>query len=117
VGAVLAAVVGDPGPIDSSAGRLLPGAFTLHQLRLAVGDLAFFKILKRWTQQRKGDNVTTDEFIALAEKISGQELDDLFETWLFALGRPELPESLGVARASASGAASAMLLRPREMRR
>jgi aminopeptidase N len=64
---------------------------TLHQLRLAVGDAVFFRILKRWTQQRSGDNVTTEEFIALAERTSGQELDDLFQTWLFTPGRPELP--------------------------
>lgn len=111
-------VVGDPGPAEIFGLHVYyRGAMTLHQLRLAVGDPAFFKILKRWTQKRKGDNVTTDEFIALAEEISGQELDDLFETWLFALGRPELPQSLGVARASTSGAASAMPLTPPEMRR
>ena len=111
-------IVGDPGP-DEIFGLpvYIRGAMTLHQLRLAVGDPAFFATLKRWTQERKGDNVTTDEFIALAEKVSGAELDDLFETWLFTPGRPELPESLGVARASASGAASAMLLRPHGMRR
>ena len=30
-----------------------------------------------------GGTVTTDEFIALAEKESGMQLDDLFKTWLF----------------------------------
>lgn len=106
--------VGDPGP-DHLFDLFVyyRGAMTLHQLRLAVGDTAFFKILKRWAQQRKGDNVTTEEFIALAEKISGQELDDLFQTWLFTLGRPELPQSLGVAaRASALSAAPPLPLSP-----
>jgi len=99
---------GDPG-VDELFGLpvYIRGAMTLHQLRLAVGDPAFFAILKRWTQERKGDNVTTDEFIALAEKISGVELDDLFETWLFTPGRPELPAPPFVAARSASDAAAA----------
>jgi aminopeptidase N len=79
-----------------------------------VGDRVFFKILKRWAQKREGDNVTTDEFIALAEKASGEELDELFETWLFTPGRPELSEPLGAeaARTSAAAAAGAIRLRP-----
>ena len=84
-------VVGDLGPdllFDDAV--YFRGAMTLHELRLAVGDRVFFKILKRWAQKREGDNVTTDEFIALAEKASGEELDELFETWLFTPGRPEL---------------------------
>ncbi len=35
--------------------------------------------------------MTTDEFIQLSERISGQDLDALFETWLFTPGRPALP--------------------------
>ena len=82
------------------------GAMTLHQLRVTVGDPTFFAILKRWTQERKGDNVTTDEFIALAEKMSGTELDDLFDAWLFTPGRPVMAAPL-VANGSASDGASA----------
>ena len=70
---------------------------TLHQLRLAVGDDDFFQILRTWAQSRRGENVTTDQFIALAEQISGQELDDLFETWLFTPGRPELVTATATA--------------------
>ncbi|HWT23742.1 MAG TPA: M1 family aminopeptidase, partial [Solirubrobacteraceae bacterium] len=51
------------------------GAMTLHQLRLQIGDDAFFRLLREWAQSREGDNVTTDEFIALAEQISGMQLD------------------------------------------
>ena len=32
--------------------------------------------------------MTTDEFIALAEKVSGEQLDELFEVWLFGTNRP-----------------------------
>ena len=52
---------------------------TLHPLRLAVGDEDFFAILRRWARPRRRGNVTTDEFIALAERMSGEELGDLFD--------------------------------------
>jgi hypothetical protein len=85
-------VIGDPGPdLLFDIAVYWRGAMTLHQLRLAVGDEDFFKILKRWAQKREGDNVTIDEFIAHAERISGEQLDELFETWLFTPEKPELP--------------------------
>ena len=85
-------IIGDPGPdllFDISV--YWRGAMTLHQLRLEVGDHDFFRILKKWATTRRGDNVTIPEFIRLAEKISHEDLDDLFETWLYTAGRPELP--------------------------
>ncbi|HEV7735426.1 MAG TPA: M1 family metallopeptidase [Candidatus Binatia bacterium] len=102
-------IVGDPGPEEVFGLPVyLRGAMTLHQLRLAVGDPTFFAILKRWTQERKGDNVTTDEFIALAEKVSGVELSDLFQTWLFTPERPALPQPLGAARSATSDPSSSI---------
>ena len=86
-------VIGDPGPVEmfnfAVYGR---GAMTLHLLRRAVGDEAFFRILRRWgSRERRG---TTADFIALAERISDQELDELFDTWLFTAGKPALPAPL-----------------------
>jgi hypothetical protein len=109
---------GDPGPDKLFDWAVYwRGAMTLHQLRLAVGDPAFFAILKRWTQEQKGGNVTTDDFIELAEKVSGAELSDLFETWLFTPGRPEQPQSCGAARSAASDAATPVPLAwPRGLR-
>jgi aminopeptidase N len=64
------------------------GGMTLHALRHEIGDPAFFKLLRTWTDQYKYGNVTTDEFIALAEKVSGKQLDGLFNAWLFGTTRP-----------------------------
>jgi hypothetical protein len=84
--------IGDPGPdLLFEFPVYFRGAMTLHQLRLAVGDPDFFRILRVWAQSRAGDNVTTSEFIRLSERISGQQLDGLFQTWLYTPGRPELP--------------------------
>ena len=100
-------VIGDPGPDHLFDFPIYArGAMTLHQLRLAVGDDDFFQILRRWAQSRRGENVTTDEFIALAERISRQDLDDLFETWLFTPGRPELQTATATEAATTAARGS-----------
>jgi aminopeptidase N len=88
-------VIGDPGPdalFDFPV--YARGAMTLHALRLEVGDDDFFEILRAWADGQAGGNVTTDEFIALAEQISGQDLDALFDAWLFTSGKPDIGAAL-----------------------
>ena len=85
-----ALTIGDPGPDRLFDGAVYDrGAMTLHALRLAVGNEAFFRILRRWAQSRAGGNVTTPQFIRLAERISGQDLGAFFQTWLFTAAKPE----------------------------
>ena len=96
-----AVTIGDPGPDDLfNFAVYARGAMTLHELRLAVGDDAFFTILQQWASSHAGGNVTTDEFIALAETISGQQLDELFQTWLFTPGKPAVISPLAARAAS-----------------
>ena len=96
-------VIGDPGPDHLFDFAIYArGAMTLHQLRLAVGDDDFFQILRRWAQSRRGDIVTTAEFVQLAEAISHQQLDDLFQTWLFTPGRPEVATATATAAAGSA---------------
>jgi aminopeptidase N len=66
------------------------GGMTLQALRVKVGDDTFFRILRDWFAQNRNGNVTTAEFIALAEAESGQDLDHFFQVWLY---RPEKPAS------------------------
>lgn len=66
------------------------GAVVLHALRAAVGDDAFFATLRRWVADNNGTSCTTDDFIALAEEVSGQDLGEFFDEWLF---EAELPPS------------------------
>jgi aminopeptidase N len=66
------------------------GAMTLQALRNTVGDTAFFQILQTWAKQRAGSTGTTDEFISLAEHISGKPLQALFAAWLYGNSRPSL---------------------------
>ncbi len=100
-------VIGDPGPyLLFEFPVYFRGAMTLQVLRNTVGDEDFFRILRTWAQSRAGDNVTTQQFINLAERISGQQLDQLFQTWLFTPGRPVL-DSARAQRSSAAPPAAA----------
>ena len=64
------------------------GALALHMLRLEVGDATFFRILRNWAAKYKYGNVSTGEFTALAEKLSGRDIDALFEVWLYSGTKP-----------------------------
>jgi aminopeptidase N len=65
------------------------GAMTLEALRQKVGDATFHAILRRWVAENLYGNVSTPEFIALAESESGQDLDPFFQVWLYRKGKPE----------------------------
>jgi aminopeptidase N len=64
------------------------GAMTLRALREKIGDAAFFMILRTCYAEHRNGNVTTADFIALAERITGQQLDRFFDGWLYREGRP-----------------------------
>jgi aminopeptidase N len=64
------------------------GGMTLQALRKKIGDKAFFALLKAWTKAHKNGNVTTAQFVALAEKISHKQLDGLFNVWLYTKTKP-----------------------------
>ncbi|MFG3200969.1 M1 family metallopeptidase [Streptomyces sp. NPDC048192] len=64
------------------------GAMALHELRRAVGDRDFFRILRAWAAGHRYGHGTTVQFQRLAEKVSGKRLDGLFHTWLFTKGKP-----------------------------
>ncbi|MEU9238899.1 M1 family metallopeptidase [Streptomyces sp. NPDC048385] len=64
------------------------GAMALHELRKAVGDPVFFRILRAWVSQHRYGHGTTAEFVKLAEGQSGMDLGPLFQTWLYEKGKP-----------------------------
>jgi aminopeptidase N len=64
------------------------GAMTLQALRQKIGDETFFQLLRDWYRFGRTQNVTTADFIALAERESGMQLDSFFRIWLYEAGRP-----------------------------
>ncbi|HTV20839.1 MAG TPA: M1 family aminopeptidase [Polyangiaceae bacterium] len=98
-------VVADPGPealFDTAVYNR--GALTLHALRQAVGDDTFFDILQTWASAHAGTNVTTEDFIAWSEAVSGRELDALFDTWLYRPEKPAVAAPFRAARVDVAGA-------------
>jgi aminopeptidase N len=83
---------GNP-PADDlfNGGVYVWGGLTLHALRLEVGDEAFFKTLKTYYARYENGNATTDDFIAVAEKVSGKELNEFFNMWLYSEKIPPIP--------------------------
>ena len=75
-----------------NGGVYVRGAMTLHALRLTVGDDAFFEILQTYYETYQYGNANTADFVAVAEEVSGEELSDLFDAWLYAEQTPDLPE-------------------------
>jgi aminopeptidase N len=59
------------------------GALTLHALRLQIGDDAFFDLLREWNASYAFSNASTSDFVALANEVSGQDLAQFFDVWLF----------------------------------
>jgi aminopeptidase N len=80
------------------------GTMTLQALRTEVGDDDFWRIVRRWAAQRDGHG-TTPEFIALAERISGQQLDEFFDVWLFTGEKPASPDAAAAAASRAAASA------------
>jgi aminopeptidase N len=64
------------------------GAMTLQALREKVGDDAFFQTLRDWAAGHRHGNVTTPQFIALAERDSGMSLQHFFDVWLYQPDKP-----------------------------
>jgi len=64
------------------------GGMTLQALREKIGELAFFQLMKSWARQNRYGNVTTAQFIALAERLSGQDLTQFFKVWIFQAEKP-----------------------------
>ncbi len=64
------------------------GAWVLHMLRKQVGDELFWKILQRYYSKFKYQNASSNDFVKVAENVSGKKLNDFFKQWLYHPGHP-----------------------------
>ena len=82
---------GSPGSEELfGASVYIRGGMTLQALRERIGDDDFFAVLRAWVDEHAGGSASTDDFVTLAERVSGEDLDDLFREWLYGDQLPEL---------------------------
>lgn len=67
------------------------GALALQVLREEIGDEDFFELLAVWPQTYEGGNASTQDLYDLIEVITGSPTPELFEEWLYELGKPSCP--------------------------
>ena len=64
------------------------GAMALEALRQRIGDRAFFRLLRTWAADHRYGVVSTADLLRTAERVSGRQLDRLFDAWLYQPRRP-----------------------------
>ncbi|MBW1295631.1 M1 family metallopeptidase [Aquimarina litoralis] len=64
------------------------GAWALHALKDMIGDANFKATIREYLEKHQFGNVTTSDFITIAEKVSGQDLSDYQKIWLEAMVFP-----------------------------
>jgi aminopeptidase N len=86
-------VLADPGPEVMFDDRVYKrGALSLHALRIAVGDDAFFDLLRAWVAAHAGGSVTTEEFVAFAAEATGADVAEVLRPWLYEAALPGYPQ-------------------------
>ena len=66
----------------------LRGGMTLQALRQRIGNGDFWTVLRRWVAERRDGNGSTEQFVALAEEVSGEDLSGFFDAWVNAEEKP-----------------------------
>jgi hypothetical protein len=82
--------VEDPGAVNQYQSSTVynRGAMTLQALRNRLGDATFFSILKDYTATFGGGTASTQDFMNIAQRDSGQDLRPFFQAWLYTPGKP-----------------------------
>ncbi|MFJ9796712.1 M1 family metallopeptidase [Streptomyces sp. NPDC101145] len=97
---------GDPGAENQFHAAVYDrGAMALQALRNELGDEDFFRVLKGWPTERAYGNAEVADFVSYAERLSGRELDALFDTWLYQPSKPATGPAPAGERYGASDAA------------
>ncbi len=73
----------DPGKDIFNSTVYDKGAWILHMLRWEVGDSTFFNILRNYFNTYKYKTASTEDFKNICEKISGKNLNQFFNQWVY----------------------------------
>jgi aminopeptidase N len=66
------------------------GGWVLNMLRHQLGEEIFWKGIRLYYETYKDSNVMTVDFRKVMEEVSGEDLEDFFEQWVFVKGYPEI---------------------------
>lgn len=63
-------------------------ALMWHQLRLRIGEKAFWDVVREWPATHEYGNASREEYVAWIEDRTGEELGDFFDAWLLGESTP-----------------------------
>jgi aminopeptidase N len=90
--------IGDPGRtrlFDQAV--YVRGGMAVQALRHRIGETDFRRLLRTWVTDRRHGNGSVQDFVALAETVSGEDLGGFFDAWLFSPDRPARTAENGLA--------------------
>ncbi len=64
------------------------GAMALEALRIKVGTTPLLRVLRRWVATHAYASADIEQFIAHAERVTGENLGPFFQRWLYRRGKP-----------------------------
>ena len=73
-----------------SADTYQKAAWVLHMLRNKVGDIDFKTILRKFYSGYRNSNASTEDFVEIVNKVTGDDYSGFFRQWLYNKGIPEL---------------------------
>jgi aminopeptidase N len=66
------------------------GGWVLHMLRRELGDSLFKKSIRKYYETFAGKNAETNDLQRIVESVSGKNLKQFFQQWLFTSENPKL---------------------------
>lgn len=65
------------------------GSWVLHMLRSELGDQNFFRGIRNYYSKHRDGIATTEDLRLAFEKVSGQNLREFFQRWIYSAGHPK----------------------------
>ncbi|MGA5896931.1 M1 family metallopeptidase [Streptomyces venetus] len=66
-------------------------ALVLYALRQEIGGPAFDRLQRSWVTRHQDGTASTQDYVRLAAEVSGRDLDDFFQAWLYGEKTPPMP--------------------------
>ena len=84
----------DPSIIDPfkvlSVNTYQKGGWVLNMLRYKIGYEKFWNGIRSYYRKYQNANAMTSDFQKVMEEVSGEDLNDFFQQWIFTKGYPEI---------------------------